>query len=323
LTMEAMQRQFGGPPVTLEEVHRTPALAGELLKQVSFLKDVAGIAKTDAEAYRILDAMKTGAPADLAAIREEASEFKPLEDAIDVGNKQQVRQTNVMTMVANHTEALARMQGVTNAALLRRNFGAESTAAADVDRIMRDMQTQAAQEATPGAGGRRVNEERFLAERVSEAGDFAANVSERANQLAGEVFGREGSLLIAKLQSIKKDEGISKLEKEVKKREAYDQFEAMINARSAEEAERTTRGGGPGAVGPGEPLPAEVAPPALRPEAAVEEEAGPMQRPPPPGETTTTLVIQDADGMEFWRGPAKITTEDDGFTGRGRGGRPA
>ncbi len=59
-TMTAMQQQFGGQILTLKDAGENPALAGEFYKQVQYLTQVAGIAKDDREAYRILEAMSAG-----------------------------------------------------------------------------------------------------------------------------------------------------------------------------------------------------------------------------------------------------------------------
>lgn len=96
MTMSAMQKQFGGPIVTQEDVSKTPALAGEFFKQITFLKDVAGIAGSDIEAQRILEAMKTGAPFAAEAVRgpEEA-----MLDAVKQGVDIQERNFNVLTNI--------------------------------------------------------------------------------------------------------------------------------------------------------------------------------------------------------------------------------
>ena len=59
-TMTAMQAQFGGEVLTLKDAASNPALAGEFYKQVQYLTQVAGVAKSDREAYRILEAMQSG-----------------------------------------------------------------------------------------------------------------------------------------------------------------------------------------------------------------------------------------------------------------------
>lgn len=59
-TMTAMQQQFGGQTLTLKDAAENPALAGEFYKQVQYLTQVAGVAKDDREAYRMLEAMKNG-----------------------------------------------------------------------------------------------------------------------------------------------------------------------------------------------------------------------------------------------------------------------
>lgn len=59
-TMTAMQGQFGGQVLTLKDAAENPAVAGEFYKQVQYLTQVAGVAKDDRDAYRILEAMKSG-----------------------------------------------------------------------------------------------------------------------------------------------------------------------------------------------------------------------------------------------------------------------
>ena len=59
-TMLAMQSQFGGQVVTLKDAAQNPSLAGEFYKQIQYLTQVAGIAKDEDQAKRILEAMKSG-----------------------------------------------------------------------------------------------------------------------------------------------------------------------------------------------------------------------------------------------------------------------
>lgn len=103
--MEAMQNQFGGPVVTHEDVMRTPALAGEFFKQITFLKDVAGIAGSDIEAQRILEVMKRGGVGaeelELARTPEDA-----LRTAVETGTEIQQSQMNqVISLLANIEKA--------------------------------------------------------------------------------------------------------------------------------------------------------------------------------------------------------------------------
>jgi hypothetical protein len=59
-TMLAMQQQFGGQVVTLKDAAENQSLAGEFYKQIQYLTQVAGIAKDEDQAKRILEAMKSG-----------------------------------------------------------------------------------------------------------------------------------------------------------------------------------------------------------------------------------------------------------------------
>lgn len=60
LVRQQMQKQFGGKIATLEEATKSPAAALQLEKQVQLLQKgpLGGMAKTDQDAYRILEAFK-------------------------------------------------------------------------------------------------------------------------------------------------------------------------------------------------------------------------------------------------------------------------
>jgi hypothetical protein len=133
-TMSAMQRQFGAPPVTLEDVHRTPALAGQLLKQVSFLRDVAGIAGSDQEAYRILEGMKKGAPEMMVEARETPEQ--QLGKAVERGNQEQTRTNTLLTKIANYQSAVVMLQGQLNATLVTKTLGTAGPMGAMIKRGM-------------------------------------------------------------------------------------------------------------------------------------------------------------------------------------------
>lgn len=101
-TMSAMQKQFGTAPVTLKEAGSNQAMAGEFYKQVSYLKDVAGIASSNQEAYRILEAMKTGATGDLQLGKREGKD--ELSSAIDRGAEMQSRSNTVLNRMSTTLE---------------------------------------------------------------------------------------------------------------------------------------------------------------------------------------------------------------------------
>jgi len=96
-TLEAMQNQFGGPVITRKEAAESPELAGEYLKQVKYLTDVAGIAGNRQEAAQILEAMKTGVIDKLKLGQGEDGKDALLE-LVDRGNEQQVKTTNQLVM---------------------------------------------------------------------------------------------------------------------------------------------------------------------------------------------------------------------------------
>jgi hypothetical protein len=116
-TMNAMQRQFGGPIVTLEEVQQTPALAGQLLKQVAFLTDVAGVAKDQASAYRILEGMKRGAPEAMLEARETPEDR--LETAVQLGHELQKQGNTSLKQIETHTKVAS----MTGQILAKKEFG--------------------------------------------------------------------------------------------------------------------------------------------------------------------------------------------------------
>ena len=96
-TMTAMQAQFGGQVLTLQDAAQNPALAGEFYKQVQYLTQVAGVAKDDREAYRILEAMQSGVMDILQP--GGGGEERPgeaLEVAVDRGTSQQERTTSAI-----------------------------------------------------------------------------------------------------------------------------------------------------------------------------------------------------------------------------------
>jgi hypothetical protein len=97
-TMTAMQQQFGGQVLTLKDAAENPALAGEFYKQVQYLTQVAGIAKDDREAYRILEAMQSGVTDILKPAGEEEGQ-KALLDATERGTAEQLRTTSVLTSI--------------------------------------------------------------------------------------------------------------------------------------------------------------------------------------------------------------------------------
>jgi hypothetical protein len=109
-TMTAMQSQFGGQVLTLKDAAQNPALAGEFYKQVQYLTQVAGVAKDDREAYRILEAMQSGVMDILTPGAGADEGSKALETSIDRGTAIQEKQTSFLMRIHQDTELLKYMQ---------------------------------------------------------------------------------------------------------------------------------------------------------------------------------------------------------------------
>ena len=104
-TLDAMEGQFGGRVLTLEDVNENQALAGEFYKQVRYLTDVAKIAGDDREAYRILEAMKSGVTDSIESGLGETGQ-QELETIMDRGVSEQERTTSVLVNMNNTLTAM-------------------------------------------------------------------------------------------------------------------------------------------------------------------------------------------------------------------------
>lgn len=112
-TMQAMQQQFGGQILTLKEAAENPAMAGEFYKQVQYLTQVAGVAGSDREAYRILEAMQNGVLDSLSLDREGAGKQDSLVQAMDRGSKQQEKSNTMFTRIHQDMEIARTIQNNT------------------------------------------------------------------------------------------------------------------------------------------------------------------------------------------------------------------
>ncbi|MCK9567785.1 hypothetical protein M0R72_02395 [Candidatus Pacearchaeota archaeon] len=104
-TMLAMQSQFGGQVVTLKDAAQNPALAGELYKQVQYLTQVAGIAKDDKEAYRVLEAMKSGVTDILKPGAGEDEKGNALTRQLGMGRTEQEKTNTTLMRIHQTMEA--------------------------------------------------------------------------------------------------------------------------------------------------------------------------------------------------------------------------
>jgi len=109
-TMLAMQSQFGGQVVTLKDAAENPSLAGELYKQVQYLTQVSGIAKDDKEAYRVLEAMKSGVTDILKPGAAEGEKGLALERQVAKGTGLQEQTKNTLMSIHQTLEASKLLQ---------------------------------------------------------------------------------------------------------------------------------------------------------------------------------------------------------------------
>jgi hypothetical protein len=122
-TMQAMEQQFGGPVLTTEDVKRDESLAGEFYKQVQYLTQVAGIAGSDREAYRILEAMSTGVTDQLELGKSEEERQAEMQSAIARGNTIQERGVTELTTIRQQMERGIRIQAGEQAEFVRSTMG--------------------------------------------------------------------------------------------------------------------------------------------------------------------------------------------------------
>ena len=101
-TMDTIKGKMGGQILTLEDVRDNQALAGQFQKQLSYMTDVAHIAKSQSEAEQLSKAWKTGAMDKLKTETTEDSGKKALDTAVTRGGEEQQR-TNSIFMTANQT----------------------------------------------------------------------------------------------------------------------------------------------------------------------------------------------------------------------------
>lgn len=101
-TMTAMEQQFGGAVLTLQEAAESPALAAEFVKQREFLK-MSGLAGTNQEANRLLEAMSTGVM-DMIETGPTGEDQDALKLAVARGEKEQARTTTATVRIHQEME---------------------------------------------------------------------------------------------------------------------------------------------------------------------------------------------------------------------------
>jgi hypothetical protein len=148
MVTESMQKQFG-KVVTLEDANKNPSQAAELLRQVEFLKQVAGVAKDNQEAYRILEAMQKGEQFDVGPSVKTPEEA--LRTSVELGNNIQKSQLNVLTVIQNEMERLVQIQALNNRELLQKYIGAKE--GSSMSGILAEFTRKSSQEAAASGAG--------------------------------------------------------------------------------------------------------------------------------------------------------------------------
>jgi len=101
--MKSMEAQFGGATLSRQDVLERPELAGEFQKQISFIKDFAGLANTSMEAQRVLEVMKGGGVGAEGLFEQTAPAQDAMTTYLKIGNDLQESQ---VTHLAGILQAL-------------------------------------------------------------------------------------------------------------------------------------------------------------------------------------------------------------------------
>lgn len=180
----AMEEHFG-EALTLRQARDT-GREDELFQQVAYLRQVAGVAGSDAQAYRILEAMQEGQTEtfkDAISTPQDA-----LKQTVEQGNTIQERQHTVLTSISNHVARIQQMTAIGALAGVRRTFGTEDGGLATY--LMDMMQQQSNIATSRGAAG---------------AGpELSTGYRETANLAITEIFG-EGRAAFQGMGSALKD----------------------------------------------------------------------------------------------------------------------
>lgn len=153
---EALKKQFG-KIVSLEDAAKSPEAAGQLTKQVAFLRQgpMGDVAKSDQEAYKILDAFKAGAKPKIESPTENKNAFATV---LDHGTALQERHNNILTKASNELDRFGSSVGDIDAKLVRQvaGTGGEQRGGPMNELVVKSMseaKTNAAQEQPNTTGG--------------------------------------------------------------------------------------------------------------------------------------------------------------------------
>lgn len=117
----ALKKQFG-KIVSLEDAAKSPEAAGQLTKQVAFMRQgpFGQVAKSDSEAYKILDAFKMGAK---PATEKPTEKHDAFVKVLDQGSAMQERHNNLLTIASNNLDRFSSSVGDINHKLVRDMIG--------------------------------------------------------------------------------------------------------------------------------------------------------------------------------------------------------
>ncbi len=140
----ALRKQFGGKIVSLDEASKSEGAAAQFTKQVALLKSGAfgGMAKTDADAYRLLEAFRKGTGAE--SIKGAKDPQQALEQAMNRGNAALLRNRDQMVILGNQLELNARAAAENTLANRRSVTGTTGSLSAGLKSSVAGYTTEAA-----------------------------------------------------------------------------------------------------------------------------------------------------------------------------------
>lgn len=207
---QSLRKQFGGRIVSLEEAASNQGAAAQFTKQVQMLTSgPTAIAKSESEAYRLLEAFSKGVSPEAEIKTGEDA----LKDSVDVGNKIQDRQYNVLVRLQNEAERASQLAAISAFNLSRLVVGTDGSREF-TDILRRDRAESSANAArltsgTPGKDiplGKKVGDVvaedlASLPEKMSKnlelAKSFFKNILGESSDAAAEIYGQAmaGSML--------------------------------------------------------------------------------------------------------------------------------
>lgn len=158
-----LKQQFGGTIVSLEEAAKDAGAAAQFQRQIALVKSPAlgGIAKSDAEAMRVLEAI-SAKDRGIGPSREIKSPADAFKDAVSTGDKIRDRGNTILTKINNLAERSAQIQSIIAYNTTRMAVGYEGPLANYLQGQMREDMAEASKlkplTGQGGAGGRSVDQ---------------------------------------------------------------------------------------------------------------------------------------------------------------------